>query len=153
MSNHEHSIFNDLAKLIDSMTESLIKNQDRLEINQAELSRKIERLQKEIYEIASSEAIGEERVRVITNQLEQVLDRITNSADVNNEAIKQLAARLDLIEKWIAIEKASRIESEKHEEKAYRKKVLGFLSKIAQLLAAGAAGGGIAKLLVSLLGG
>lgn len=153
MNEDRHSVFNDLAKLIDSMTESLVKNQDRLEVNQAQLSLKIEKLQKEVYDIATEEAIGEERVRAITQQLEHVVERITNTADASGELIRSLDARIDTIEKWIDIEKSRKATEEKQEEKAFRKKVTGTLSRIAQLLAAGAAGGGIAKLLVSLLGG
>lgn len=147
------NIFDNLSTLIDSMMDQLTRGQDRLESNQADIYSKIEKLRADLSELGTSNAIAGERVAALAERLERIADKLSSDDKLSSSVLEKIVARIELMEKWIDLQKQRDVDAEKAEEKAFRKKVISFLSKVAALLGAGAAGGGLAKILASLLGG
>lgn len=147
------SVFDNLSALIDSMTDSLTRGQDRLESSQADIYDKLEKLRNDLYSLGTSEAISAERVNHLADRLERIADKISSGEKLSHVTIEKVIARIELVEKWVEVQKQRQIDAVSRETKEFRKKVTGFLSKVAALLGAGVAGGGMAKLLSALLGG
>jgi len=149
----DSNVFDNLSALIDSMTDSLTRGQDRLESNQADVYSKLEKLRADLYALGTAEAISAERVNALAERIERITDKISSGDKLSAATIEKLMARIELVEKWVAIQKQRQLDAADRETKEYRKKITAFLSKGAALLGAGAAGGGLAKLLASLFGG
>lgn len=146
------NLIDNLTKLIDSLMDTISKGQDRLEDTQADIYHKLEKLRTELSELQTDSAVDAERIKTLTSKINEIVDALNSQKGLDVQVIARMEARLEVIETWMTEERTRKAEAEKHEERAWKQKLISLLVNIGKLLGAAIGGAGLTKLFTGMFG-
>lgn len=145
------NLFEQVAVLIETLTESLTKSTDRLETNQADLYKKIHDLTSKVSTLDTQAKLLDTLLLTLKEQLERAETTQEQTHTYTKEQLDGIHDLIKVLNEFMNRTKHFKEFEKGKADKAYKDKIMSILLKLAQYGAAGAAGGGIIQALNTMM--
>jgi len=136
-----------LASLIEVILDSLLNTSEKLETNTRDLENKIASIKDDISSLKIAGALLEERINNIRDGISTLAVNLASTNDISSKELEKILDRLSRLENWSAAKKEAVALRKEHAKELFRAKLVANLGKVAAVIGAGAAGGGLSQLI------